>query len=128
MDLDLGLTEEKPENRLGSKIGATAASGVTIAVIRSTLLVIRVPVELEVKEVHSQPIFHFRGSVKVKKKPVVEEKPVVIKKPVVEGWVWRRRTSWVGGARAGQDPQKTHPPRLAKTLNPHNIFGFRFSF
>jgi hypothetical protein len=34
--------------------------------------------------------------VKVKKKPVVEEKPVVIKKPVVEGWVWRRRTSWVG--------------------------------
>jgi hypothetical protein len=34
--------------------------------------------------------------VKAKKKPVVEEKPVVIKKPVVEGWVWRRRTSWVG--------------------------------
>lgn len=99
MDLDLGLTEEKPENRLGSKIGATAASGVTIAVIRGTLLVIRVPVDLEVKEVYSQPIFHFRGSVKVKKKPVVEEKPVIIKKPVVEGWVWRRRTSWVGGGR-----------------------------
>jgi hypothetical protein len=34
VDLGLGLPEEKPENRLGLEIGATAAPGVTSAAIR----------------------------------------------------------------------------------------------
>jgi hypothetical protein len=32
-----------------------------------------IPVDLEPKEVHSQPIFHFRGSATVEKMPAVEE-------------------------------------------------------
>jgi hypothetical protein len=39
-------------------------------------------VDLEADEVHSSWIFHFCGSTKVEKKPIVE------------GWV--RRTGWVG--------------------------------
>jgi hypothetical protein len=51
VDLDLGLTKGKPENRLGPEIGPTARPGVTIEAIRGTSLGIRVPMILEAEEV-----------------------------------------------------------------------------